>query len=83
MKVPARPSLPVKRIWAIAGGTIALLALAIGMTFWLGLPTPDADLILPARRGAAELGKPANLHPAGASRRLVRLLVPGLHLSRG
>jgi hypothetical protein len=66
MQVPGRSSFPVKKIWAISSGIIALLVLAVGVTLWLRSPTPGANEASPARR-EAEVGKPDNLGPSKLS----------------
>jgi Spherulation-specific family 4 len=63
MQVQERPSFPVKRIWAVSLGTIALLVLAAGVILWLRSATPGADKILPAGR-EAEAAKPDNEGPS-------------------
>jgi Spherulation-specific family 4 len=72
MEVPAHQSIPGKKTWVIANGSIAFLALAVGVTLWLRSPTPDKAELSPAPRGA-ELGKPDNLAPS----KLARPSVPG------
>jgi Spherulation-specific family 4 len=58
--LPGSRPFPVTLLWAIASGTVALLVLAVGATLWLRSPTPKADEVSPARRGA-ELGNSDNL----------------------
>src|SRR5271170_7341961 len=65
-QVPGFPSFPIKRIWAIAGGSVALLVLAAGLTLWPRSPAPGTDELSPAPRGA-ELGEPDNLARSATS----------------
>jgi hypothetical protein len=66
MQMPAHPSFPVNKTWVIATGSIALLALAVGVTLWLRSPTPGAAEVSPAPR-RAESDKPNTLVPGKLS----------------
>jgi hypothetical protein len=67
VQVPGLPSFPVKRNWAIAGGFVALLVLAVGAALWLRSPAPGADELSPAPRGPLS-GVPDNLARSTNSR---------------
>jgi Spherulation-specific family 4 len=51
--VPARPAVSVKKLWALAGGTLALAVLAVGAVLWFRTATPGGDAVLPAPRETA------------------------------
>jgi hypothetical protein len=65
-QLPARWSLPATKVWAFAGGTIALLVLTVGAILWLRSATPGVEEAAVARRGP-ELEKPGDSGPSKAS----------------
>jgi hypothetical protein len=66
VEVSELPSFPVKKFWAIAGGTIAFSVLAVGAVLWLHSATPGANEVSPAPR-ATELDKPDDSGPTKLS----------------
>jgi hypothetical protein len=67
LRVPARPSFPVGKDWAIYGGTtIALLVLAVGAIIWLRPAPQGANELSPATQATAP-DKPGDLGPGNAS----------------
>jgi hypothetical protein len=65
----------VKKLWALAGGTMALAVLTVGVILWNRTATPGSDALLPAPGGPA-LAKTTNTGPSKGSPPSVPTLDP-------